>query len=126
MLAILTALGLAAGALNAVSEGLAVDPGEDAVQAGERRLRRRLAVMEEEEGVTYELSFTNGERLDLLERDGLERGEVRLEVVVIASAGVWCGTHSGAEGWLDAWPFASDGHGDGGAGVFRKVEVDAF
>jgi hypothetical protein len=66
------------------------------------------------------------ERFNLFKRDGLERGEFRFEVVVLASTSVGSGSHGRPEGRLDAGAFASNGHGDGGAGIFGKVEVNAF
>jgi len=75
---------------------------------------------------TYELSFVNRERFNLLERDGLKRGEFRFEVVVLAKTRVGSRTHGRAERRLDAGAFASKSHGDGRTSVFGEVEVNAF
>ena len=75
---------------------------------------------------TYELSFTNRKRFNLLERDEFERGEFRFEVVVFAGTSVGSRPHSGSEGRLDTGAFTSDGHGDGGTSIFGKVEVNAL
>lgn len=74
----------------------------------------------------YEDGCVDRERLDLLERNKLEWGEVRLEIVAVADTSVSRGAESRAERGLCRRSLARYGHSDGSTGGVGKVDIETF